>query len=248
MQNYELLLILPGTLSENEVDPLIEKVSKIIEEAGASNFSVVKLEKRRLAYPIKHIRYGYFNLAYFEAEPEVVVDIQNKLRLIPELLRALTQKYDPTKQTSKTIEFGHPLQGQHKDDRIAESGRTVSRRGDVVNKRDNEEPRKAVEQKEEVKDDKEAVESKEEKEEVAETVVEVAEEKIVEEKAIEEDKTEEKEEVVVEESKEEPKEEKEEVKEEVVAPAKSTASKKAVDMADIDKKLDEILDLDLSDV
>ncbi|MFH1946624.1 MAG: 30S ribosomal protein S6 [Candidatus Magasanikbacteria bacterium] len=237
MQNYELLLILPGTLSEDEVDPLVEKISKIIEEAGASNLSIEKLEKRRLAYPIKHIRYGYFNLVYFEAESEKVVEIQEKLRLIPELLRALVQKTDPEKQTNRTIKFGHPTQGQHKDDRIAEQSNHPFVRREENKTRDEKVREKKVEE------PKEAAEVDKEKELVTvEGKVEVVEK--------EENKGESKEEVV--EAKEENKEvaEVEEKVEEVKAEVevKEPSDKKTLDMDDIDKKLDEILDIDLSNV
>jgi len=214
MQNYELMLILPGTLSEDEVDPLLEKVSKIIEEAGALNLSVVKLEKRRLAYPMKHIRYGYFNLVYFDAEPEMVVDIQNKLRLMPELLRALLQKHDPVKQTSRTIEFGLPMTGQSRDERFV-GGEESGRNNRFVPR---EEPAKA------------SLENVQEKVEVI---------SVVEEES-----------VAVEEPKEslEVEEKKEEAPVEKVKDSKPTDRREKVDMAEIDKKLDEILDIDLSNV
>ena len=107
MQNYELLFILPGTLSEDEVPALIDKVKETLVENGAENLSAKDMGKSRLAYPIKHIRYGYFHLAHFEAEGNSVEVIKAKLKLIPELLRNLITIYDPIKGMSDKINFGH---------------------------------------------------------------------------------------------------------------------------------------------
>ena len=79
MNHYELLFVLPGTLSENETEPLVNKIKTIIEKNGGQKLTVAELEKRRLAYPMKHIRYGYFGLAYFEAEPEMVKKMEQDL-------------------------------------------------------------------------------------------------------------------------------------------------------------------------
>ncbi len=220
MQNYELLLILPGTLSEDEVEPLLEKVSKIIVDAGGANFLVEKLEKRRLAYPIKHIRYGYFNLAYFDAEPEVVVSIQKKLVLIPELLRALVQKHDPAKQKSRVIQFGLPMGGQNREESTYSNFRASA-------------------------NESRPVEVKIEKEEPAKEVDSTSVKIIVDEEPSEFESSKIETESVEEEvKKEKKKEERGEVKKDI----KRETKKEKVSMEDIDKKLDEILDIDLSSV
>lgn len=109
MQNYELLFVLPGTMSEDEAAPVVEKVKKIIEGNAGVGWTLDPMEKRRLAYPMKHIRYGYFYLAFFQTGPVEVVKIQNELRLMSELLRALVAKFDPEKQKMRKIDFGQML-------------------------------------------------------------------------------------------------------------------------------------------
>ena len=106
MNHYELLLILPGTLAENEVSPEVEKVKAVIIENGGANLEMGEKEKRRLAYPIKHIRYCYFQLFYFEAETAAIKVLENKLRLLPDLLRTLIRKYHPQSTAEKKINFG----------------------------------------------------------------------------------------------------------------------------------------------
>lgn len=101
MQHYELLSVLPGTLSEQEVGPAVEQVQTLITANGGSNVVVRDMGKSRLAYPMKHIRYGYFHLFLFEAEPDKVPDIKEKLRLSGGLLRILINIYNPAKRENK---------------------------------------------------------------------------------------------------------------------------------------------------
>lgn len=111
MQYYELLFILPGTLSEDEVKPVVKDVQEIVKANGGQNYSCDDMGKSRLAYPMKHIRYGYFQLAHFEAESKQVVVIGKKLRLVTQVLRVLIQKYDPKKPVKKiSFEMALPIE------------------------------------------------------------------------------------------------------------------------------------------
>lgn len=100
-----MLFILPGTLGEDEIRPLIEKVRANVASNGGKELVIEDMGKNRLSYPMKHIRYGYFQLAHFQAEPKEVVEIQKKLALSSDLLRVLVQKYNPKKQLIKKINY-----------------------------------------------------------------------------------------------------------------------------------------------
>jgi small subunit ribosomal protein S6 len=105
MKNYELLYILPGTLSEDEAAPLAEKVNSVLSESGATEVVINDLGKNRLAYPIKNIRYGYFRLVRFQAEPAVVEVIKGKLDLLAEVLRYFVKTYNPLKEKETRIQY-----------------------------------------------------------------------------------------------------------------------------------------------
>jgi ribosomal protein S6 len=98
MQSYELLVVFPGTLAETEVGTLADAVKKQVEDIGATDVSMSDLGKSRLAYPMRHIRYGYFRMYRFAAEPTKVPVMQSKILLISQVLRAFVQKFDPSKQ------------------------------------------------------------------------------------------------------------------------------------------------------
>lgn len=92
MQHYELLFVLPGTLSEDDVAAQAAGVIALVEGEGATNMVHRDMGKIRLAYPMKHIRYGYYHICRFTAEPSTIPTMKTKLRLGAKLLRAIITK------------------------------------------------------------------------------------------------------------------------------------------------------------
>src|SRR3989338_5538722 len=87
MQRYELMYILPPTLTENEVPATTEKISTLLKDNGAEISQEVDLGKKRLAYPINHHQYGYYRLLEMNSEPSNIAKMNNALRLSPHVLR-----------------------------------------------------------------------------------------------------------------------------------------------------------------
>lgn len=104
MKKYELLLVLPGTLDENETAQKTGEVLGIVNEFG-QNAEIKPLGKNRLAYPIKQVRYGYFYNAIFEAEPENVKKIEEKLRLTRGVLRSIVYLYNKALEGAEKISY-----------------------------------------------------------------------------------------------------------------------------------------------
>ncbi len=99
MTHYEMLVVLPGTLTEAEAKPVIDSIKETAERFGATEMTVHDMGKSRLAYPMKHIRYGYYYILQFSAEESKVQEIQNRVRLINNVLRMTFRTYDPATQT-----------------------------------------------------------------------------------------------------------------------------------------------------
>lgn len=202
MKKYEILLILPGTLDETEAAGKIADAKAILEEM-AEGVVLQEMGKNRLAYPIKHIRYGYFYLANFFAEEEQIQKIQDKLALSRELLRAMITLAD--KETSVEQKITYFGEGRFK--------RGVQESPEKDKRTTGSEEKAVVEdvKEPEVKSDEAESAEKSSTEDVKEDV-----------KPVEE----------VSKPKETPEE----------APKKESEEKKgAVDLKEIDKKLDEIL-------
>ena len=92
MPQYELLYILPGTMTEDEAKPVMAKVEASLNAAGVTGVTSEHGGKNRLSYAMRHIRYGWFELVYFSAEPKVAPLVEAKLRLLPELLRVVVRQ------------------------------------------------------------------------------------------------------------------------------------------------------------
>ena len=58
MEKFEFLYILPAKFTEAEVGGLKDKIAGIITSAGGKATETRDLGKRRLAYPINHVRHG----------------------------------------------------------------------------------------------------------------------------------------------------------------------------------------------
>jgi small subunit ribosomal protein S6 len=93
MNKYELLLVLPGTLDDKQVDEKVVEIAAMVKE-HASDVETQTIGKNRLAYPIKQIRYGYFFTITFSAEPMGVKKLEEKLRIHREVLRFLVSHFN----------------------------------------------------------------------------------------------------------------------------------------------------------
>ncbi|MDD2646784.1 MAG: 30S ribosomal protein S6 [Patescibacteria group bacterium] len=87
MKKYEILYIIPSPFTETDAPEIQKNVAKILEEQGAKIISEENLDNKKLAYPIKTIKRGFYVLVNFEAEGETIKKIEEKLKLTPEVLR-----------------------------------------------------------------------------------------------------------------------------------------------------------------
>src|SRR3989344_812748 len=104
MQKYELLLILPGTLDDNEAEKRLGEVVEVVKE-HSGDVETNNQGNNRLAYPVKQIRYVYFYTIVFEAEPAKARELQDKLRLMRDLLRAMITHFNTNVSTSQKINY-----------------------------------------------------------------------------------------------------------------------------------------------
>jgi len=95
MKYYEMLCVLPGTMTEEEIKSSVDAVSQIIVKNSAENVTVEDMGKSRLAYPINHIRYGYFQLFKFNFEGSTINNLEKEVRLLDKMLRINITISDP---------------------------------------------------------------------------------------------------------------------------------------------------------
>lgn len=107
MQKYELLLILPGTLDDKEVEARSQEIINIVKEHG-SDVSIESMGKNRLAYPIKQIRYGYYFAINFKADTKEVKVLENKLNLMRDVLRAIISHFNVEISAQQKLAYTQP--------------------------------------------------------------------------------------------------------------------------------------------
>ncbi len=87
MSRYELLYIIPATHAENEVQPVIDGVTEALKKAGAKIGRNDMVGKLKLAYPVNHIRHGYYVIVDIDAEAADLDKIEDTLRLHSDVIR-----------------------------------------------------------------------------------------------------------------------------------------------------------------
>jgi small subunit ribosomal protein S6 len=85
--HYELLYLISNKFSEDEVKPIVEKVNSVIANNKGEITLAEDLGKKRLAYPIKGFRYGYYGLVEFDMAGESLINVDRALRMMNEILR-----------------------------------------------------------------------------------------------------------------------------------------------------------------
>jgi small subunit ribosomal protein S6 len=98
------MYILRPDLNEEQLTGAIEKYKQLLEANGASEIEIQTKGKKRLAYPIKKNRDGYYvQVNYVSAGQEVAV-VERAMRLSEEVIRYLTIKMDPPKEAAAEVE------------------------------------------------------------------------------------------------------------------------------------------------
>ncbi len=81
------MLILPAEADESVVSAALERITKIVREAGGQLGNVDRWGRRRLAFEIERQNEGFYVVAEFTAEPEAIVELERSLHLADEVLR-----------------------------------------------------------------------------------------------------------------------------------------------------------------
>jgi small subunit ribosomal protein S6 len=96
MRIYENLFIVKPDATEEEIDHLVDQMSKSVTTSGGTIDKVDKWGKRRLAYRIEKHREGSYVLIQFTAEPATVKEFERRLRVQDAVMKFLTVRIDET--------------------------------------------------------------------------------------------------------------------------------------------------------
>jgi small subunit ribosomal protein S6 len=96
MRIYEELFIIKPDVPDEEADQFVEHLQSHLTSAGATVDKVEKWGKRRLAYRVEKYREGAYVLIQFSGGPEIVKELERRLRVADSVLKFITVRIDET--------------------------------------------------------------------------------------------------------------------------------------------------------
>jgi len=95
MRDYELTTILNPNFNDDQITAAIEKVETLIKENKGSVLRIDKLGRKELPSLMKkhkNVRQGVFVVTYFQADSDMLKELDRKLKLNDDVLRFMVVK------------------------------------------------------------------------------------------------------------------------------------------------------------
>ena len=94
MSKYELAVVVSAKLEDDARAEVIGKVKDLIARFGGNVTDVDEWGKKRLAYEIQKMKEGYYYFIHFDAEATVPGEIEQRMRIMDNVLRYLCVKQE----------------------------------------------------------------------------------------------------------------------------------------------------------
>ncbi len=94
MSKYELAVVLTTKIEDDQRAAAIEKIKDLIARFGGTVTNVDEWGKKRLAYEIQKMKEGFYYFITFEAEPTCPGEIEQRMRIMDNVIRYLCIKQD----------------------------------------------------------------------------------------------------------------------------------------------------------
>jgi small subunit ribosomal protein S6 len=89
MRHYELVVIIYPDAEEEELTAIVDKISQVITTNGGQVLETEVRGRRRLAYPIRKFKEGYYVVMQVQLEKEGIGELERSLKLTEEVIRHL---------------------------------------------------------------------------------------------------------------------------------------------------------------
>ena len=93
MNKYESVIIINPNVDEEGIKALISRFSDLINTDGKVE-KVDELGKRKLAYDVKKFKEGFYAVFYFEANTDLISELERNYRITDEVIKFMTVKQD----------------------------------------------------------------------------------------------------------------------------------------------------------
>lgn len=129
--HYEMLCLISNKYSEDELAPIKEKIKKVIVDNKGKIVQEEDWGKKKLAYPIKKFRHGYYYLLEFDADKERIKKIDRLFRMTNEILRQqiVKKRVFSEEEIAKEKEFTAKIVAKTKikEEKEAEKEKTIDK-------------------------------------------------------------------------------------------------------------------------
>ena len=93
MNKYESVIIINPNVDEEGMKALISRFTDLINTDGKVE-KVDELGKRKLAYEVKKNEEGFYVVFYFEANTDLIAELERNYRITDEVIKFMTVKQD----------------------------------------------------------------------------------------------------------------------------------------------------------
>ena len=94
MNKYELAVVVSAKIEDDERAATLEKAKALVERFGGKITNVDDWGKKRLAYEVQKMREGYYYFIQFDAEADCPGQLENRVRIMDNVIRFLCVKQD----------------------------------------------------------------------------------------------------------------------------------------------------------
>ena len=93
MNKYESVVIINPNVDEEGVKGLVKKFTDLINTDGKVE-KVDELGKKRLAYEVQKNKEGYYVVFYFEANTNLIAELERNYRITDEVIKFMSVKVE----------------------------------------------------------------------------------------------------------------------------------------------------------
>ena len=94
MNKYELTVVVNAKIEDDERAAVVNKAKGYIERFGGKITNVDEAGKKKLAYDIQKMSEAFYYFIQFEAEATAPAEIENRVRIMDNVLRFLIVRTD----------------------------------------------------------------------------------------------------------------------------------------------------------
>ncbi len=128
MPKYELMYIVASTVSDDQIPTVTDGVLKYISDYDGSVIKEELMGKKKLAYPIKKTRNGFYAGVTFEMPAPRVNELDTKVRTTPGIIRHLIVNIDEALERQAKDAIAQEAMNKNRDERA----KTAAPKADAV--------------------------------------------------------------------------------------------------------------------